>query len=354
MHLSNLFLTTTALSLASTLAQPLNHRHIEHELVQRDVVTVYVNADGSPVAPATEAPAAATTPATPDEPITTPTVVPSASTPIADPSAISSDVAESTPTGSTTGITFGQGVSFSAYNADGSCMSASDVAQRVAELSQYDVIRLYDTDCSQVQNVAAAIGSHQRIMAGIYYMDQIQQSVDILSTAFPGGWDQCHSVTVGNELVLNGQATPDQVVGYIQQAREALAAVGYSGPVATVDAQNVIEANPSLCEASDFVGANTQAFFSGQSSSEAGTFTTTQIGLLQSACPGKEVLITESGWPHEGSPNGQSIPSPQDETAALAAITEAVTSNLILFTAFDDPWKSPGEFGVEPYFGINY
>jgi len=264
----------------------------------------------------------------------------------------------SQPTGSNSGsVDFTRGITYSPYNNDGSCKSQSQVASDLAPLSSYNVIRIYNTDCSQAQNVYAGLAAGQRIMMGIYNLDELTSSVQTIIATFQNNWDVLHSVTVGNEAVLNGVATVDQVVAAIGQVRSALSAAGYNGPIATVDAQNIIESNPQLCEASDFAGANTQAYFSGQSSSTAGSFTSSQLSMLAAACPGKPIIITESGWPTAGPANGDAVPSVQDQQIALQGITEAAPTNLILFTAYNDYWKVSGSQdatvdSVEPYFGI--
>ena len=66
----------------------------------------------------------------------------------------------------------------------------------------------------------------------------------------------------------------------------------------------------------------------------------------------KLMLVLESGWPHQGTPNNKAIPSPQNQQTALTSIERDYGSGLVYFTAFDDTWKAPGANNAEQYWGI--
>lgn len=141
--------------------------------------------------------------------------------------------------------------------------------------------------------------------------------------------------------------------------RSLLKTAGYTGPVVTVDTMAAMLANPTLCTSSDYCAANCHPFFdSGIAASGAGTFVTEQIALLKTAVSdsSKKIVITETGWPHTGSANGLAIPSVANQATALSSIKSAFAStpsNVILFTAFNDMWKTAtaATFDAEPYWG---
>ena len=60
-------------------------------------------------------------------------------------------------------------------------------------------------------------------------------------------------------------------------------------------------------------------------------------------------LISESGWPSSGSSNGQAVASKANQAVAKASILSSMGNKCILFSAFDDSWKSPGTYGVEQH-----
>ncbi|KAK9330691.1 glycoside hydrolase superfamily [Lipomyces starkeyi] len=277
----------------------------------------------------------------------------SSTTPESSPASTSSSAAASSSSSSGS-FSGSKGIVYSPYNADGTCKSASQVASDVAEFESYSLIRLYGVDCAQVENVWAAISSSQKLFIGVYDVTQLDSAVSTISSAAGTyGWDQVYTVAIGNELVNSGTYTAAEVVGFVNTGRSLLRAAGYEGPVVTVDTFVAVIANPSLCAASDYAAVNCHPFFDGGVvAADSGTFVQTQIGRVSAVCPGQDVLITESGWPKQGQNNGVAVPSVPNQQAALASLLEYVADQLIEFTAFNDYWKSPGEFGVEQYWGI--
>jgi exo-beta-1,3-glucanase (GH17 family) len=93
--------------------------------------------------------------------------------------------------------------------------------------------------------------------------------------------------------------------------------------------------------------------------SGAGTWVAQQSAKLASVCGGKGVLITgmsllkltnsESGWPSAGSANGAAVASHSNHATAKSSILSAMGNKVCMFSAFDDPWKAPGQYGIEQY-----
>ena len=57
----------------------------------------------------------------------------------------------------------------------------------------------------------------------------------------------------------------------------------------------------------------------------------------------------ETGWPSAGNSNGAAVASPENQAIAKASILSAMKNQCVLFSAFDDLWKSPGEYNVEQH-----
>lgn len=250
-----------------------------------------------------------------------------------------------------------KGVSYSPYTDSGDCKSASEVASDLAQLTDFSDIRLYGTDCSQVENVLAAKTSSQKIFQGLYFMDQIAAGVETISSAITStgsSWDDFSAISVGNELVNSGSATVDQVAGYVATAKSALTAAGYSGSVVSVDTFIAVINNPGLCEISDFMAVNAHAYFDyNTAAADAGSWVLEQIQRVWYACDGaKDVLISETGWPSAGETYGAAVPSLANQQAAITSIEDACGNDVFLFSAFNNYWASPGAYGVEQYFGI--
>jgi exo-beta-1,3-glucanase (GH17 family) len=216
-------------------------------------------------------------------------------------------------------------------------------------------VRSYGVDCGQVTTMlTAAKANGMKLFAGIFDLSQASSEIDTLISAVNGDWSDIWAVTMGNEDVNQGKASVGDVIAALNAGRSQLRGAGYNGPVVHVDTFNQILANPELCQNSDIATANAHAFFDPNTPAEkAGDFVLEQSQAMAKAC-GKEVWITESGWPHGGDPNGQAIPSPQNQQIALDSIRSKFSGNLFLFSAFDDDWKQdgPGTFGAEHFWGI--
>lgn len=348
-------------------AQPV-HVHNMHKrqdvVVEAVTVTVTVGADAAAATPAA-APAedvaaavdvAAAAPAVSSvapAATTTSVAVVASSTSAAAPSSSSSS---SSSSGSFTGGS--KGIVYSPYKVGG-CKTADEVKSDLAQLSGYEVIRIYGVDCDQVPNVLAALAPNQKVFFGIFDVANIESGLKTIADGVSqhGGWDVVHTISIGNELVNNGQATVDQIAGYISTAKSVLSGLGYTGPVVSVDTFIAVINNPGLCALSDYIAVNAHAFFDGQTKAEdSGKWVLGQIQRVWSACNAqgvqKSVFITESGWPSQGETNGVAVPSKENQEACVSSIKSIAGDSTILFTAFNDYWKADGPYNAEKYWGV--
>ena len=374
---------------ATAIAQP--HRHQHHE-AKRDVkvvtstfvawatapgAVVYVDTDGNTLStwyPGHAAPtqysavqssssssvytppattSAASSYVTPAASSTTTKSVAPAS--VASTTSSAAAAATSASSGSTSDNS-GYTISYSPYNSDNSCKTQAQVNTDFESITGYDMVRIYGTDCNQFATVlSAASAKGMKLFAGIYDITQVASEVQTIISAASGKWDSVHTVSIGNEGVNNGLYSVSDVVAAIGVARTALKAAGYTGSVVTVDTFVAIIANPGRCDASDYVAANCHAFFDGSVTAEnAGEFVLGQAQRVSAACGGKDTMITETGWPSQGSTNGKAVPSPENQVAAIKSLRAAFSNNIVLFTAFNDMWKTnnAGTYGAEQYWGI--
>lgn len=254
-----------------------------------------------------------------------------------------------------------KGITYSPYNKDDLCKSASQVAYDLKQLSAYSLIRLYSTDCSGIENVLANLNSNQKLFLGIWNIDPasvtsglqaIQQAVGSSSR----GWSSVDTISIGNEQVNAGTATVAQIGTGVSAARQWLKAnaPNYSGSIVSVDTLNAVVSNPGLCEFLDYIAVNCHPFFTGSvSPSQAGSWLQSQISSVSSACGGsKPVLITETGWPTQGNSIGSCVPSVSNQADALQSIMSLLGGQSFSFTMYNDYWKSPGPYNVEQHWGI--
>ncbi|TDZ19727.1 putative family 17 glucosidase SCW4 [Colletotrichum orbiculare MAFF 240422] len=241
--------------------------------------------------------------------------------------------APSAPPASTSTAASLYGIAYAPYTAAGQCKASAEVEQDFFALKEeYSIVRTYGTDCDQIAS-----------------RDQVN-----------GDWAPVDTISVGNELVNNGQATAQQVIAAVGLTRELLRAAGYPGPVVTVDTFVAVLANPSLCEVSDYCAVNIHPFFDGNTAAkDAGAFVTRTVRQVQAKLTdrNKRVVCTETGWPWKGDSNKMAVPSLEEQRLAIGSIKNAYASHpndVILFSAFNDLWKhsEATTFHAEQYWGI--
>lgn len=247
------------------------------------------------------------------------------------------------------------GISYAAYRSDHACKTQADIDDDFAQMKgQYSIVRTYGTDCYQVPYIylaAKRIGC--KVMFGIWDINDVQNEAQLIISGVKGDWGMVHSISVGNELVNNGEASADQVVAAVRQTRQILRRAGYDGPVVAVDTFIAAGENPQLCEESDYCAINAHAFFDSTiSAEEAGPWLERTVDDMRGRISSeKQIIVTETGWPTRGPSNGLAVPSMANQKLALESISKSFAdkpSNVILFSAFNDLWK--GE--RDKYWGI--
>jgi exo-beta-1,3-glucanase (GH17 family) len=86
------------------------------------------------------------------------------------------------------------------------------------------------------------------------------------------------------------------------------------------------------------------------------TYVIERYKQIQNKYPKKKVVIGETGWPSDGSPNGKAVPSLQNQKRfmeELLILTEEEGINFYYFEAFDEKWKTEPN-GVGPHWGLYY
>lgn len=253
------------------------------------------------------------------------------------------------------------GVSYAPYRADHNCKTADDIADDFDQIKgEYSLVRIYGTDCGQVPHVyAAAKEIGVKIMMGIWDINRVEDEASMIADGIGNDWDVVHSVSVGNELVNNGQASASDMVDAVTRARAALRQAGFQGPVVTVDTFIATEAHPELCEASDYCAINAHPFFdSTMGAEDAGKWLQGTIQTVKSKLSKPmDVIVTETGWPTNGAVNGLAVPSLENQKVALQSIKTAFAGNpgdIVLFSAFDDLWKerTMSTFNADQHWGI--
>jgi exo-beta-1,3-glucanase (GH17 family) len=269
--------------------------------------------------------------------------------------------------------TDGYGVSWTPFNGEEEEVTCKPQAQADAEFQkmarmQFTSVRMYGTDCDQVSlSMRAAGTAGLKVMLGVFNLNDVERETqDLIRQVQESGqgWDMVETISIGNEDVQKGTANAQQVIAAVNTARGILKGAGYQGPVVHVETHGAILANPELCSeaAGDYVAANIHPFFNPLILSYfAGKYVRSQVEALQ-ACSAHNskkrsehrVVVTETGWPTSGWPNGLAIPSRGQQFAAIKSIKKELAGDVYLFSAFDNHWQrdNPTTFGAEKHWGL--
>ncbi|KAI1809760.1 glycoside hydrolase family 17 protein [Poronia punctata] len=351
-------------------------------------VVVYVDQYGSPIRTATETvvyipittshPTPPTTVLTPPAPAPPPPAAEAAEptselSSAAQPTTAAPSTPEATSTSTSSPLASSQpdvvpdqgglhGVTYSPYKGDGNCKTADEVDKDFSLFAKdYGVIRIYGVDCDQVSTVSKAAKKYgNKLLIGIFDIASVESAVATIAAGVEQDWSVVNSVSVGNELVNNGRATVGQSLSALAEARSALRAAGYPGPVVIVDTFVAVLEHPELCDQSDYCAINIHPFFDPNTGpANAGSFLRTTISSIRSKLsdPNQRIVVTETGWPWRGEANGVAIPGLDHQSTAISSIKSVFTGNgadLFLFTAFNDLWKKadPGTFMAEQFWGM--
>lgn len=158
-------------------------------------------------------------------------------------------------------------------------------------------------------------------------------------------------VAVGNEVLLREDLSEDELLSYIHQVKAALPGV----PVGYVDAYFLFEKHPRVTAACDVLMTNCYPFWEGCPREQALPYMQTMLARVRAVAAGKRVLISETGWPDQGSAFKGALPGTESamryfvDTAAWAA---AEGIEWFHFAAFDEGWKVGAEGDVGAYWGL--
>jgi exo-beta-1,3-glucanase (GH17 family) len=293
---------------------------------------------------------------------------PAAQSPAPAPESAPAPAPESNPQGNQPTDRLGLGVTYDPFTGgEGSsrCKTDQEMDSEFDKMKSYGSVRIYGMGCNVISTaVRKTVQNNQKLMAGAYMstrgngedLSQVIQALKDAVDEFAGGnWDIVQLFSVENERVNDHDMTASAVVDAINNARGQLRSLGYNGPVGAVETVPATVDNPAICKASDVVMVNCHPFFDPNTKADdAGTFVKGQIEQVKAACDNKRVVITESGWPHQGDANGQAVPSPENQRKALASLRNNFDTDMFIHNAFDSLWKSDwaSSFNAERYWGV--
>lgn len=219
-----------------------------------------------------------------------------------------------------------------------------------------DCVRLYSVDLGLDAAVPIAAKYHMQVLLGVwigfdeaYNQRQIAKAIEVAKANRAA----VRAIVVGNEVLLRGEQTPDDLVRYLHQIK---AATGL--PVTYADVTHFwLQAPPELADAVDFVTIHILPYWEDQPTSAKNGVAYLDSVRKEAAAhfPGKRIFIGETGFPSAGRERADAIPSIVSQARYLrefAAYADAHDLDYNLIEAYDQPWKRAQEGTVGGAWGF--
>ena len=249
------------------------------------------------------------------------------------------------------------GISFSPYvegQGPGTQIGADQIRERLAFIQPY-VSWIRTFSCSEGNELIPGIAKENglKTMVGVWLDDNKEQNEIELANAIEiANAGHADILGVGNEVLLRGDLTEDELIDYIERAR-----AGVSGkiPVGYVDAYFEFEVHPRITAACDVILANCYPFWEGCPAEHALLYMKEMYRRAQRAGGGKPVIISETGWPNIGTPTDGAVPSLENAIKYFIDAYQWAEQDgieIFWFSSFDETWKVDAEGDVGAYWGL--
>ena len=248
------------------------------------------------------------------------------------------------------------GISFSPYiegQGPGTQLGNVQIRERLKIIEPY-VNSIRSFSCSEGNELIPGIAAESglKTMVGVWLDDNHEQNeIEIANAIEIGKAGNADILAVGNEVLLRGELTEDELIDYINRVKQAVPGV----PVGYVDAYFEFVDHPRVTEACDVLLANCYPFWEGCPADHALLYMKEMYRRVQNVANGKRVIVSETGWPNIGTATGGSVPSLENamkyfiDTCQWA---EAEGVEIFYFSSFDETWKVDSEGDVGAYWGL--
>jgi glucan 1,3-beta-glucosidase len=156
---------------------------------------------------------------------------------------------------------------------------------------------------------------------------------------------------VGNEVMYRKDLKEDQLLEFIIKVKNELPET----PVGYVDAYYEFEHRPRITNACDVILANCYPFWEGCALDYSLLYIKNMHQRAVKAGNGKKVIITETGWPSQGTNLYGAVPSDENFMKYFINIqnwSKKESIEIHYFSSFDESWKVGAEGDVGAYWGL--
>ena len=248
------------------------------------------------------------------------------------------------------------GLSFSPYvegQGPGTAVGEDQIRNRLAKIETFARwIRTFS--CTDGHELIPAIARERglKTLVGVWLDNDKEHNELELSNAIRIAQEgHVDILGVGNEVLLRGDLTEDELLDYISRAKAALpdVEVGY------VDAYFEFADHPRITEACDILLANCYPFWEECPAEHALLYMKEMYRRAQAVANGKRVIVSETGWPNIGTAEGAAVPSLENAIKYFVDTfrwAQADDIDIFYFSSFDESWKVDAEGDVGAYWGL--
>ena len=248
------------------------------------------------------------------------------------------------------------GISFSPYvegQGPGTQLGEAQIRERLAVIQPY-VHWIRSFSCTDGNELIPGIAAENglKTMVGVWLDGDHEQNEKELANAIEvAKAGHAGILAVGNEVLLREDLSEDELIDYINRAKQAVPDVD----VGYVDAYFEFAVHPRVTEACDVILANCYPFWEGCSAEYSLVYMKEMYRRAVAVANGKKVIISETGWPNVGTAEGGAVPSFENAikyfiNAYQWAEEEGI--EIFYFSSFDETWKVDAEGDVGAYWGI--
>ncbi len=158
-------------------------------------------------------------------------------------------------------------------------------------------------------------------------------------------------LVVGNEAILRGDLSVQEMIGYLDRVRAADLKI----PISTAEPWHVWIDHPELGDHVDFIAVHLLPYWEGIPLDKAVEYVTERYEQVKKAFPNKPIIIGEVGWPSNGRARKAAEASPANQATFLRrflAHAEKEKYAYYIMEAFDQPWKRDSEGAIGSYWGV--
>jgi len=248
------------------------------------------------------------------------------------------------------------GLSFSPYlegQGPGTELQEAQIRARLAIIQPW-VHWVRTFSCKEGNELTPRIAKENvlKTMVGVWLDEDLEKNETELANAIEvAKAGHADILAVGNEVLLRGELSEDELLEYIHRAKQAVPDV----PVGYVDAYFKFVDHPRVTAACDVLLANCYPFWEGCPAEYALLYMKDMYRRVVNIAGGKRVIISETGWPNIGTATGGAVPSLRNAVKYFIDTfrwAEEDGIEIFYFSSFDEAWKVAAEGDVGAYWGL--